>query len=53
MRAIFLLAVTFVAIIATITRAQDYQDYADGYEQDNLYENYAQKQQDKVDGGGG
>ena len=53
MRVIILLVFIFVAVIATITRAQDYQDYADGYEQDNLYENYAQKQQDKVDGGGG
>ena len=51
MRVIFLLlAIVAVAIRST---AQDYQDYADGYEQDNLYENYATKQQEKVDGGGG
>eukprot|EP00521_Asterionellopsis_glacialis_P001404 CAMPEP_0195258966 /NCGR_PEP_ID=MMETSP0706-20130129/7688_1 /TAXON_ID=33640 /ORGANISM="Asterionellopsis glacialis, Strain CCMP134" /LENGTH=255 /DNA_ID=CAMNT_0040312385 /DNA_START=24 /DNA_END=791 /DNA_ORIENTATION=+ len=31
----------------------DYQDYADSYEQDNLYTNYAAKQQDKQGGGGG
>lgn len=30
----------------------DYQDYADGYEQDNLYENYAMKQQEKGGAGG-
>mmetsp|Transcript_18361 Transcript_18361/g.39702 ORF Transcript_18361/g.39702 Transcript_18361/m.39702 type:complete len:123 (-) Transcript_18361:274-642(-) len=41
------------AIIANTSTAQDYQDYADGYEQDNLYENYATKQQEKGDGGGG
>ena len=42
--------------IITSTSAQeqytDYQDYADGYEQDNLYENYAM-QHDKAAGGGG
>ena len=26
---------------------------ADGYEQDNLYENYAMRQQEKGEGGGG
>jgi hypothetical protein len=31
----------------------DYQDYADGYENDNLYENYAMHQQEKEIGGGG
>lgn len=42
-----------VAAIVNSAVGQDYQDYADGYEQDNLYENYAAKQQEKVDGGGG
>lgn len=51
MRIITLLVAIF---IATSTTAQEYQDYADGYEQqDNLYENYALKQQEKGEGGGG
>ena len=41
---------------STLTLAQeqypDYQDYADGYEQDDLYQNYANKQQEKAVGGG-
>ena len=50
--------VTFVffsiaAICADVSAAQDYQDYADGYEQDNLYQDYAMRQQEKVEGGGG
>ena len=32
---------------------QDYQDYADGYQQDNLYADYAMKQQEKAAGVGG
>lgn len=51
MRAIFILFV--VAVIAITSTAQDYQDYADGYEQDNLYQDYAMKQQEKGQGGGG
>jgi len=48
------LLVSVAIFIATSTTAQDYQDYADGYEQqDNLYENYAMKQQEKGEGGGG
>mmetsp|Transcript_13537 Transcript_13537/g.28433 ORF Transcript_13537/g.28433 Transcript_13537/m.28433 type:complete len:127 (+) Transcript_13537:145-525(+) len=47
---------TAAAAIASTASAQDqypeYQDYADGYEQDNLYENYAMKQQEKGGGGG-
>ena len=51
MRAIIVLfAIVAIAISST---AQDYQDFADGYEQDNLYENYANRQQEKADGGGG
>jgi len=48
-----------VGLLVTATfalnSAQDYQDYPDnGYgEQDNLYADYAMKQQEKVDGGGG
>lgn len=44
-----------VAIMAAIiaVAAQDYQDYADGYEQDSLYQDYATKQQGKEEGGGG
>ena len=41
-----------VAAIANSAIAQDYQDYADGYEQDNLYQDYAMKQQEKGGGGG-
>lgn len=41
-----------VAAIANSAVAQDYQDYADGYEQDNLYQDYAMKQQEKGGGGG-
>ena len=52
MRAIFLLFAIVIIAISSIS-AQDYQDYADGYEQDNMYENYAMKQQEKTDGGGG
>jgi len=48
----FALLVAFLALVDT-SSAQDYQDYADGYEQDNLYEDYAMKQQTKTDGGGG
>mmetsp|Transcript_26406 Transcript_26406/g.63377 ORF Transcript_26406/g.63377 Transcript_26406/m.63377 type:complete len:123 (+) Transcript_26406:224-592(+) len=52
MRVLMLLA-AIVAIIASTSTAQDYQDYADGYEQDNLYQDYAMRQQEKVEGGGG
>lgn len=45
------LILTFAAI-ANSAIAQDYQDYADGYEQDNLYQDYAMKQQEKGGGGG-
>ena len=44
-----------LALVAIVNRsiAQDYeyQDYADGYEEDNLYQDYAMKHQDM--GGGG
>lgn len=47
-------------LVASLVLAQDYnndypdyQDYAEGHEQDNLYSNYAQRQQDKQGGGGG
>ncbi|KAL7547862.1 hypothetical protein ACHAWF_011136 [Thalassiosira exigua] len=50
MRVIILLAFAAIAITSS---AQDYQDYADGYEQDNLYQDYATRQQEKVEGGGG
>mmetsp|Transcript_22157 Transcript_22157/g.48179 ORF Transcript_22157/g.48179 Transcript_22157/m.48179 type:complete len:256 (-) Transcript_22157:95-862(-) len=46
-----------LAIVAIANRSTaqdyDYQDFGDGYEQDNLYEDYAMKQQDKGDGGKG
>ena len=51
--------VFILAIVAIVQRSiaqdydyGDYQDYADGYEQDNLYEDYAMKQEDKGGGGG-
>jgi hypothetical protein len=44
---------SIAAICADVSTAQDYQDYADGYEQDNLYQDYAMRQQEKVEGGGG
>ncbi|EJK67785.1 hypothetical protein THAOC_11133, partial [Thalassiosira oceanica] len=48
----FLLLLLVAALVSV--SAQDYQDFADGYEgQDNLYENYAMKQAEKADGGGG
>jgi 1,4-dihydroxy-2-naphthoate octaprenyltransferase len=47
------LFVSIAAISASISTAQDYQDYADGYEQDNLYQDYAMRQQEKVEWGGG
>ena len=46
---LFLLA---VAAVLTAT-AQDYQDYAEGYEESNMYEDYAANQQKKMAGGGG
>mmetsp|Transcript_28605 Transcript_28605/g.52213 ORF Transcript_28605/g.52213 Transcript_28605/m.52213 type:complete len:126 (-) Transcript_28605:197-574(-) len=53
MRFIILLFAIAAVVITTSVTAQDYQDYADGYEQDNLYQDYASKQQEKVAGGGG
>lgn len=49
-----LLSIALAIITSTSAQEQytDYQDYADGYEQDNLYENYAM-QHDKAAGGGG
>ena len=45
------------AIIGSVSGKQDqypdYQEYADGYEHDNLYENYAMHQQEKEAGAGG
>ena len=48
----------FLFVAAFITTAssqeyqdyQNYQDYADDYQQDNLYADYAMKQQEKVAG---
>ena len=49
-----LLSVAAVTSGSTLAQEQypDYQDYADGYEQDDLYQNYANKQQEKAVGGG-
>ena len=47
------LVFSIAAICSKVSTAQDYQDYADGYEQDNLYQDYAMRQQEKVEGGGG
>ena len=41
-------------LLAGLTIAQDYADYADyadSYNQDNLYHDYAKKQQVKAEGG--
>ncbi|KAL3759398.1 hypothetical protein ACHAWU_000697 [Discostella pseudostelligera] len=51
MRVEFIL-VAVAATVANLSSAQDYQDYADGYEQDNLYQDYAARQQGKEVGGG-
>lgn len=43
-------------LVAHLTQAQEYQDYndyANDYSQDNLYNDYAKKQQVKAEGGGG
>jgi len=42
-----------MASIFASNYAQNYQEYADGYEQDNLYADYAMKQEQKERGGGG
>jgi deoxycytidylate deaminase len=47
------LMLTIAAMVKSVVIAQDYQDYADGYEQDNLYQDYAMKQQGKGLAGGG
>ena len=45
---------TFTSTTVTAQDYSQYQDYADGYaEQDNLYANYASKQQQKQGGGSG
>ena len=48
-----ILAITLAANRCT-AQDYDYQDYGDGdgYEQDNLYQDYAMKQDDKTGGGG-
>lgn len=42
-------------MVASLVLAQDYQDYPDyqdyAQEDDNLYHNYAQHQQEKIQGG--
>lgn len=50
--AFILLAIAAAASVADLSTAQEYQDYADGYEQDNLYQDYAARQQGKEVGGG-
>lgn len=52
-RFISLLFFSIILSFASVSKAQQYQDYAEGYEQDNLYQDYAMKQQEKVEGGGG
>ena len=48
-----------LALVAIVNRSiaqdydVDYQNYADGYEQDSLYEDYAMQQGDKGGGKGG
>lgn len=52
MKVITLLVAIGAIIANTSTAQEDYQDYADGYEQDNLYQNYAEKQEKGEAGGG-
>ncbi|KAL7547864.1 hypothetical protein ACHAWF_011138 [Thalassiosira exigua] len=49
------LLITLAVITNDRSTAQDYdyQDYADGYEEDSLYQDYAVRQQEKNVGGGG
>ena len=46
-----------LALVAITNRSlaqeYEYQDYADGYEEDNLYQDYAMKHQETGGGGGG
>jgi hypothetical protein len=52
MNRLFLLLVTLSLTFAQEYQqyGDDYQEYADGYQQDNLYADYAMKQQDKAVG---
>jgi len=43
----------FLNFLIVVALAQEYADYANEYAQDTLYQDYAQKQQQKVEGGGG
>ena len=52
MRIVSILVAIAAASVANLSTAQDYQEYADGYEQDNLYQDYAARQQGKEVGGG-
>ncbi len=46
-----ILIFTFITSLSLGQEYQEsYQDYADGYQQDNLYADYAMKQQDKAVG---
>jgi len=40
-------------LVVGLTSGQDYTEYANDYVQDNLYQDYAQKQAAKTGGGGG
>lgn len=42
----------FAATLSLAQEYQEYNDYANDYAQDNLYEDYAKKQQVKAEGGG-
>ena len=52
LRQLFLFLATIISIgFSQEYQDYDYQDYADGYgQQDNLYADYAMKQQDKAVG---
>lgn len=47
------LSLIILSVSSAQQYSQDYQDYADGYQQDNLYADYAMRQQEKAVGGGG
>ena len=46
---LFLFLATFISV-SLGQDYEDYQDYADGGQEDNLYADYAMKQQDKGQG---
>lgn len=52
MRTSTLILALAVIVNRTIAQDYDYQDYAEGYEEDNLYQDYAVKRGDGGHAGG-